>query len=281
MIDHSKKLSIITINYNHGPGLQKTIDSVTGQSFVDYEYIIIDGGSTDSSVEIINNHAKQFAYWVSEKDRGVYDAMNKGILQAKGEYCYFLNSGDVLWNNKVLESLFSNNVEEDIVYGNMIHGGSETIEKGIADVRFYDFFVGSIYHQSAFIKTGLFKRVGLYDENYKVISDWIFFLQAIFLHRCSLRYVDLEIARYETGGLSFKDLEGNLKDRRDVLEKYFPRFIKDYDALAQIKQSDLVAIHRLIAKKNFISKFLSLGMGFSRFWRFSVMKQQKKENKFL
>ncbi|MDR2910496.1 MAG: glycosyltransferase [Bacteroidales bacterium] len=93
------KLSIITINLNNVAGLQKTIESVVKQTFTDYEYIVIDGGSTDGSADIIKQHANKITYWVSEPDKGIYNAMNKGIRVAKGEYCLFLNSGDWLINS--------------------------------------------------------------------------------------------------------------------------------------------------------------------------------------
>ena len=92
------RFSVITINYNNREGLNKTIKSVLCQSINDYEYIIIDGGSTDGSVDIINNNANFITYWVSEKDNGIYHAMNKGVAHAHGEYCIFMNSGDIFYN---------------------------------------------------------------------------------------------------------------------------------------------------------------------------------------
>ena len=88
------KVSVITISYNNAEGLRRTIESVVAQNYSDYEYIIIDGGSTDNSLQIIESYASHISYWVSEPDKGVYNAMNKGIAQAKGEYLHFLNSGD-------------------------------------------------------------------------------------------------------------------------------------------------------------------------------------------
>ena len=88
------KYSIITINYNHIEGLKRTIDSVISQTSSNYEYIIIDGGSTDGSVNIIKEYKEHLVYWISEKDNGVYHAMNKGVAQAQGDYCIFMNSGD-------------------------------------------------------------------------------------------------------------------------------------------------------------------------------------------
>ena len=100
------KFSIITINYNNCEGLRRTIESVVNQTCHDFEYIIIDGGSTDGSVDVIKQYADQIDYWVSEPDKGIYNAMNKGVAVAKGEYCLFLNSGDSLHNNSALAKVF-------------------------------------------------------------------------------------------------------------------------------------------------------------------------------
>src|SRR5688500_2837476 len=114
------KLSIITINLNNISGLIKNFDSVFEQTFKDLEYIIIDGGSTDGSKEIIEKNAAKFSYSVSEKDKGIYNAMNKGIVKEKGEYIYFLNSGDYLVNNEVIDKVFHETEDKDIIYGDVI-----------------------------------------------------------------------------------------------------------------------------------------------------------------
>ena len=105
-------LSIITINYNNKKGLLKTINSIKEQSFIDFEWIIIDGGSTDGSVEIIRENESRIAYWISEPDKGVYDAMNKGILRANGVWLNFMNSGDTFEGKDTLRNVFSENITE-------------------------------------------------------------------------------------------------------------------------------------------------------------------------
>jgi glycosyltransferase involved in cell wall biosynthesis len=114
------KLSIITVNLNNAAGLRKTIESVRAQTFKDFEHIIIDGDSTDESVAVIKKFEDGFSYWVSEPDGGIYQGMNKGTRVAKGEYCLYLNSGDYLYNSKVLEKVFKEKFSEDLVYGNSI-----------------------------------------------------------------------------------------------------------------------------------------------------------------
>src|SRR5690348_17657794 len=107
------KLSIITINLNNVKGLQKTMESVFAQTFTDYEYIIIDGGSTDGSVSEIKKHQNKLVYWISENDKGIYNAMNKGIVKANGEYILFMNSGDYLYTDNTIKEVFQKSNNED------------------------------------------------------------------------------------------------------------------------------------------------------------------------
>ena len=114
------QLSIITINYNNGDGLQRTIESVIKQNFKSYEYIVIDGGSTDKSIDVIKRNKNHINYWISEPDTGIYNAMNKGIRKATGEYLIMINSGDVLVNEDVLDTVFKKNNNSDIIYGDVL-----------------------------------------------------------------------------------------------------------------------------------------------------------------
>ena len=113
-------VSIITVNFNHLEGLKRTYESIVSQTFTDYECIVIDGGSTDGSREFIEQHQDRFAYWCSEKDNGIYHAMNKGIRQAKGEYLNFMNAGDAFACSKTLAGVFSEHRTADILYGYMM-----------------------------------------------------------------------------------------------------------------------------------------------------------------
>ena len=173
------KLSIITVNLNDCNGLKKTIESVICQTFTDYEYIVIDGASTDGSVDVIKQYANKITYWVSEPDTGIYNAMNKGILQAKGEYCLFLNSGDWLVENNILEKVFSITFDEDIVYGYDKHVGSSKVKCYPEKWNFRVFLDDTLPHVASFIKRNLFYEVAFYNEENKAISDWEFFVLAI------------------------------------------------------------------------------------------------------
>ena len=167
------KLSIITINYNNKTGLQKTIDSVICQTWKDYEWIIIDGGSTDGSKELIEKYQQHFAYWCSEPDMGVYNAMNKGIAKAKGEYLNFMNSGDVFYNEKILQNIFDQPLDLDIIYGDWIRIKYQQTEYIHApkEVTLDFLYGGNICHQAMFIKSEMLKKEG-YDESFKIYADW-------------------------------------------------------------------------------------------------------------
>lgn len=175
-------ISIITINLNRKEGLRETINSVINQTYSDIEYIIIDGGSTDGSVDVIKEYNDKITYWVSEKDKGIYNAMNKGIKASSGDYLLFLNSGDHLSGNNVLEKVFPYLDGTDFVYGNEWkvndrNKGNRPYEAVYPNKLDESFFMRtSLPHQSSFIKRELLKDG--YNENYKVISDWVLFRES-------------------------------------------------------------------------------------------------------
>lgn len=219
------KLSVITINYNNRAGLEKTMESVIHQGFTDFEYIVIDGKSEDGSVDVIEKYKNHLAYWVSEKDKGIYHAQNKGILAAKGEYLLFLNSGDFLCGNDVLERVFSANPGEDIIYGNMrIDWGNNHVTEGTMPdkISVEHMFADTLWHPVSFIKRSLFDKFGLYNENYKIVADYDFFFKAIIAGGASTRHLAICISQYDTGGLSSKP--GNKRheqeERRKVQQTY-------------------------------------------------------------
>lgn len=225
-----RKFSIITINYNNKEGLKRTIESVVNQSFKDFEYIIIDGGSTDGSVEIIKDCADRVDYWVSEPDNGIYHAMNKGILQAHGEYLNFMNSGDCFHDIFVLEWVVTQGFKEEIAIGSVCCIGLDVIKKTLCD----DFSMMDLYrnhppHQAAFVKKKLFID-NLFDESFKLVSDWSFFIDCLILKNCSYRSLDRIIADYDMGGVSTVESHLLKDEEKAALQKFFPeRVLKDYE----------------------------------------------------
>ena len=224
------KLSIITINFNDHAGLDKTIQSVINQTFRDFEYIVIDGASTDGSVDVIKKYADKLTHWVSEPDTGIYNAMNKGTRIAQGEYCLYLNSGDFLAADDVLEKVFNYNFSEDIVscICNNFDEKHEWLKVPPKDVSLFTFVGGSLPHPTSLIKRELLNRLGGYNESYRIISDWCFFLDAVILHHCSYRTLDVVLSKFNSLGIS--TTSGYLEDSKKIeyLNEKFPRIINDY-----------------------------------------------------
>ena len=223
------KFSIITINYNHKVGLKHTIESVISQKYTDFEYIIIDGGSTDGSVDVIKQYASDIAYWVSEKDNGVYHAMNKGIAKAKGDYLVFMNSGDCFHSPEALNAV--EQYQEDIVCGQVSSFPSGHHKPTISLV---DLMRISLPHQAMFIKRSLLIKHP-YDERYKILSDWKFCLETIVIDNCSFRTIEFVIADYESGGISTNSNGLLPKERELILKELFPpRILADYQRMVPV-----------------------------------------------
>jgi glycosyltransferase involved in cell wall biosynthesis len=214
------KISIITINLNNIRGLGKTIESVFDQAFYELEYLVIDGGSTDGSVELLQQNNDRIAYWISEPDSGVFQAMNKGIRKATGEYLLFLNSGDFLLHDHVLNSVFKGNPQEDILCGTSLitRNGTPLYYSAPPDFFTLRFFCNrNIPHQSTFIKRNLFEKHGYYREDFKIKSDYEFWIRAIILNNCNTRKLNILISDYNLEGISSDP--GNVSLARTEMKK--------------------------------------------------------------
>jgi glycosyltransferase involved in cell wall biosynthesis len=228
----SPGVSIITINRNNARGLEKTIQSVLDQRFEDYEYIVIDGDSDDRSREVIEKCASRLAFWTSEPDTGIYDAMNKGIRKASGNYCLFLNSGDHLNAPDALAELFNNKLEADIIYTNQHRFGpdGEQVIFFPSKLTFYWLFTEYLPHNCMLIKRSLFEQIGLYNEAYRIVADWEFYLKALAQHNCSYQYCNMVLASMADGGVSnAPEYSRDVAAERDaVIRNEFPLFYEDY-----------------------------------------------------
>ena len=245
------KLSIITVNYNDSKGLERTINSVISQSFHDYEFIVIDGGSTDDSVDVIRKYEQYIDYWVSEPDGGIYPGMNKGLRQAKGEYVNFMNGGDCYHSSDVLEKIFTMDIDADIITGNHAENGLRNVGKD--GVTMLDLYKWAIDHQASFIKREVALRHP-YDEKYRIVSDWKFFIEALIFDNCSFYYTDTIVVDVDMKGISNTHSELDKKERETVLNELFPeRVLKDYQLLASI-HPDVLNIAPRINKSQKIQK---------------------------
>lgn len=227
------KLSIITINYNDKEGLENTIKSVVSQTFRDFQYIVVDGGSTDGSVDVIDRYKNGLDIAISEKDNGIYNAMNKGAKIASGEYLLFLNSGDSLIDNTVLEQAFKAMPESDIVSCQCLDYDDKHSYLKIPPkhISLFTFTSSSLPHPSSFIKKELFDRIGGYIEDYKVMSDWCFFVDALLIDRCSYSTLPITLSKFNCFGISSTNTSIESEQYPLFLKNRFGRIIDDYAPL--------------------------------------------------
>lgn len=224
------KLSIITVNFNNKIGLQKTMDSVLKQIVKDFEWIIVDGASTDGSKELIELHDKYISYWVSEPDKGIYNAMNKGVMMANGEFLLFLNSGDYLYGDvlcKVLPLL----TDKDFYVGDALHAYKNCLWKpNISTID--DLYRTLVYvtfpHQATFIRRDVFTTFGLYREDKKIISDWWLCYTALILNKATIDKIPFVVSVFEGNGISDRQPEIIEKEKTELLSES-SRLIFFYD----------------------------------------------------
>lgn len=272
-------ISIITINYNNASGLEKTILSVITQTAVDnIEYIVIDGDSTDGSKDVVQKYKRHFAYSVSEPDKGIYNAMNKGTSHANGDFLLFLNSGDCLSSPAIISKVVSfirketTNINNSVFIGsvNLVESTGKIIGCRSADLELisspYCMLFASIPHQAAFIPKDLMLSHP-YDEDIRIISDWKFFLDAITLGETNVNNIPYTIADYDVTGISSYGYGQQLEDREKVLLSMLPRNIaQDYKKVAPLK-SDYYKIRWMMNHKLFMKSLLLLVGVIMRFTR--------------
>lgn len=264
------KFSIITINYNNAEGLERTIKSVTSQDYTDYEYIVIDGGSTDGSADVIQKYADKITFWVSEPDRGIYNAMNKGISHAHGEYLNFMNSGDCLHSTDVLSKLSAESHTEDIIFG-AYYNPENNLTKTYphdAEITCLTLLNDSFNHQATFYKRSLFEK-RQYDETYRIQSDSKFNFQSIVQDNCSVVITDLVIADYDYDGISGQNKELVAREWQRLLSEVLPpRVLADYRKMYSEKELPIVALLPQLRETGFIQtlayKFISFLLLFRR-----------------
>lgn len=244
---NNKKLSIITICYNE-PDVEKTCESIVNQTWQDFEWIVVDGGSNKETLDVFEKYKSRMAVFISEPDEGIYNAMNKGIKLAKGEYLNFLNAGDYYENTEVLAGIISS-LDYDIVSGDIkLLNLDGTSSVWVAEDKVDDklLITGTIPHPSSFIKNYLFKKYGGYDENYKIVSDWEKWIDFLKVHKCSYKHVNHLCCVFNMNGISSKNLELCKKERNEIISKYFSE--KEIDkALSNIKYT---LLERIFSIKN-------------------------------
>lgn len=222
------KFSIIICTYNVDSSISKTLESILAQDFKDFEVIVVDGKSTDNTIKLIKSYEEQFEEklkFISEEDSGIYDAMNKGIKIAKGEWLYFLGSGDIFYDNNVLDKLNKEIIllkDHDIIYGNVEMGNTGLIYDGKFTIK--KLIKKNISHQAIIFNKNIFNLLGFFNAKYKSLADWEFNMRWFNNKKIKVKYIDVTIAKYDLTGMSksffdklfYDDFENNVK-------KYFPK----------------------------------------------------------
>lgn len=217
-------LSIVTICKNEVKRIEKTLFSVFEQTFKDYQYIIIDGGSNDGTKEIIRKYEHKFDVIISEPDDGIYNAMNKAIDYCRGEYIYFLNSGDILYSRNTLEKIFSYGIKGEIVFGNIAIkelDGKQSLLTMPNKLTIPFLSKKTIPHQATFTKKGLFEKVGKYEEKYTIAADYKFSLKAIYEKNCSVQYIPEIFAIFDCSGFGTLNVEKREREKKLAQREVF------------------------------------------------------------
>lgn len=247
-------LSIITINYNNAKGLEKTIQSVISQTYQNFEYLIVDGDSTDGSKMIADTYGANIDYYISEMDTGIFNAMNKGIKATKGKYLLFLNSGDILNNPNALRTFIEHpDFQGDIIYGDYKF---ETEGKTYPDnLTPLFFFRTSLPHQSTFFNREVFDKMGLYDERYKIVADRAFYIKCFLSNQFVFKHINYPLTVFDLSGVSNDPLhkEKQLLESERMFQEYYGVYFEDYkrmlrlqSELNQAKRESLLGILRRI-----------------------------------
>ncbi len=271
-------LSVITINYNNKKGLERTILSVITQTAKSIEFIVIDGGSTDGSKELIDAYASKINYFVSEKDNGIYDAQNKGILKANGDYLLFLNSGDTFYDTEVVASFLEvqKTNKAEILYGNtnlISLKEKDRMLRPPAKLDLYFLFRSTINHQASFIKRALFNEFGMYDTKYKICSDFDFFLKVFLRKPEAFFYFDRVVCNYDNDGASSDNdnYEMHVKEKQLVLRANLPE--EQYKNMYKAYRKEIPLKYRIFEK---IYKVPVLNGVFKKFVSFYEIYNQRK-----
>jgi glycosyltransferase involved in cell wall biosynthesis len=228
-------ISIITVCYNAADCITETLQSACSQSYPNIELVIVDGGSTDNTLDCLKPFADKIATLISEKDEGIYDAMNKGIKRAQGEWVYFLNAGDRFYNNQVVADVFSTPIPSDcgLIYGKVKTINEPTGVNYVAGgpVSLNDFYSRyPINHQATFTRRTVFELLGYYDTTYKLAADTEWFVRIFKSEHIKAQFVDVIVSYYDIPGASYhKRMQGYMEYLRFSRRHFpFPVIVKNY-----------------------------------------------------
>jgi glycosyltransferase involved in cell wall biosynthesis len=251
-------VSVITIVYNGAEHLEEAIRAVAVQTYPNIEHIVIDGGSTDGTIDILHRNDDAIGYWRSEKDRGLYDAMNKGVALVSDpeSYVLFANADDTLYSADSISSVMSMSRGEDLVYGKMIFSDGKISGVLGREVQFTDLARQTLCHPATFVRRRVFDQIGPFDTSFEIAADYDHIVRA-FAAKVSTRFVDVIVSRMRMGGLSDERFMLSCRERKEVVRRHFPVFPR----LAGVWQVNLYDIPR-----NVVRRFL-VRAGLLGYWR--------------
>lgn len=223
------KISIITVVYNNEKTIKDALNSVLGQTYKDIEYIIVDGKSNDKTVSIIKEYKNKLGCFISEKDFGIYDAMNKGINAATGDVIGILNSDDLYQDTNVIETVmnqFNQNPSIDIVYGDLVYVKSDNVNKVVRNWKsnpYYNSFFenGNVPpHPSLFVKKSVYEKAGLFNLDFKLAADYEFMLRIFKKYNFNSKYINRVIVKMRLGGATNQSFSNIIRQNIEIINAW-------------------------------------------------------------
>jgi glycosyltransferase involved in cell wall biosynthesis len=220
------KLSIITVVLDKKYEVEDCINSVLNQTYKDVEYIIVDGGSTDGTVDIIRQYEKKISVWISKPDHGLYDAMNKGIEIASGDVVGFLNADDVYFDDNVLENIASvmNNSNTDACYSDLVYVDNNNLNKIVRYWRSYEFQTGLFKkgwvpaHPTFFVRKNIYDQYGTFDLSYKLAADYELMARFLEYYKIRVKYVPKVSVKMRVGGATNKSPSNIVRQNLEIFK---------------------------------------------------------------
>lgn len=264
MSGSSIKISVITVCKNAVGSIEDTIKSVINQSYKNVEHIVIDGASTDGTVNVLDSYKEKLTYILSEPDNGIYDAMNKGINKADGDFLIFLNANDTFYNDNVLENVacfLSLNPEVNLAFGNVNYIDESKVS---SEIKVYDdvknifyFSKNNICHQSIFYNKKLFEKYGLYSNQYEIYSDWDFNTNCLVKNKEACLYLDLCISNFQLGGKSSDPKCFKLyNEEKNIIVKNYYKNISLFICIDSFLKKILTKTYKKF-RKSYLYKYIS------------------------
>jgi glycosyltransferase involved in cell wall biosynthesis len=260
MATSQPRVSLITAVFNGAEHLEECIRAVANQTYPNIEHIVVDGGSTDGTIDIIRRNESSIARWLSEPDSGIYDAMNKGVAMVSDpeSYVLFANADDHLYSPDAIARVIELSNGEDVVYGRMILTDSDVSGELGREVSYRDLAQETLCHPATFVKRRVFDRIGLFDKSFAIAADYDFIVRA-FKAQVTTKFVDVIVSAMRMGGVSDDRFMLSCSERKKVIRNQFP-FVPRVAGIAHVNFIDIPRnlVRRFLARAGLLSKWRAL-----------------------